>query len=394
MSQGQGIAVGTIVARNYIPFARVLMDSVARQHPTASRHVLVVDGEGNEDLGGAQIWLPRDVGLSTSEVAVQSYMYSVMEFATALKPHFMGAMLREHSQALFLDPDTRLYSGLQAALTALAGDAIVLTPHRLTPPPLDGLTPDERLIKTYGVYNLGFLGLTPNARPFLDWWSQRLRRHSIISPAGTLYTDQRWVDLAPGYFVCGILRDPGYNVAPWNLDERRPIRDQGDWQVQGQRLVMMHFSGLRPLLNEAKSPTHHLPHGHRLDGMPEVLDAYHVLAGDYLEALEDSGYWEHIRIPYSLGNHGDGSPISRRQRRLYRARVMAAESSGLATPPPPFGRDRTLQGWDVLERSHAIEGLRSGVDSDLTRLQRSHVPDAWPPRLRSMALRAMGLRTR
>ena len=56
--------------------------------------------------------------------------------------------------------------------------------------------------------------------PFLDWWWQRTRREALVDVARMMFTDQRWVDFVPSFFDHHILKDPGYNVAYWNLHGR------------------------------------------------------------------------------------------------------------------------------------------------------------------------------
>jgi hypothetical protein len=55
--------------------------------------------------------------------------------------------------------------------------------------------------------------------------------------------------LAPVFFEgVHVVRDPGYNVASWNLTHRRlVINDHGEILVNGQPLRFYHFSKLGPL---------------------------------------------------------------------------------------------------------------------------------------------------
>ncbi len=64
------------------------------------------------------------------------------------------------------------------------------------------------------------------ARHLLEWWSARCLTQCRVDIARHLFTDQRWMDLAPSFVSrCHILRHPGYNVAYWNLAHRRVQRD-------------------------------------------------------------------------------------------------------------------------------------------------------------------------
>jgi hypothetical protein len=60
-----------------------------------------------------------------------------------------------------------------------------------------------------------------------------------------IYVDQRWLDLAAASSqLIGVMRDPGFNVAYWNLHERALRRNGLDkWTVNDSPLKFFHFSG-------------------------------------------------------------------------------------------------------------------------------------------------------
>src|SRR3569833_2865759 len=80
----------------------------------------------------------------------------------------------------------------------------------------------------------------------LAWWQERLRRDSLLAPHQMLFVDPRWVDMVPGNFEHTILRDPGYNVAYWNLDTRELARVGDRITAAGRPLRFFHFSGYDP----------------------------------------------------------------------------------------------------------------------------------------------------
>ena len=99
----------------------------------------------------------------------------------------------------------------------------------------------------HGTYNLGFLAvrMTEGGRRFVDWWADRLRRYCYDEIPSGLFTDQRWIDLAPAFFDdIKIVRDPQYNVATWNLTHRRATGSSPyEILINGRPLVFYHFSG-------------------------------------------------------------------------------------------------------------------------------------------------------
>ena len=154
-------------------------------------------------------------------------------------------LLRGAETAVYLDPDIYVFGSLSKIAELSAEHGIVLTPHAIKPIPRDGLRPTEADIMGSGVYNLGFIGVGKDNVPMLHWWQERLRRDSIAAPEQMLFTDQRWIDLVPGLWDCAILRDPGYNVAYWNLDSRPVERRDGALYAGCHLLRFFHFSGYR-----------------------------------------------------------------------------------------------------------------------------------------------------
>ena len=65
------------------------------------------------------------------------------------------------------------------------------------------------------MFNLGFLAVRncPEGQRLARWWAERLKMACWDNPEMGLFTDQRWMDLAPALFpTIGILHDPGITV--------------------------------------------------------------------------------------------------------------------------------------------------------------------------------------
>jgi len=232
--------VFTICSANYISYAASLMQSVRRWQPGAARFIVLADTPRafpGLDLAAELI---DCAALEIPLLANMALWYGVTEFNTALKPFACRYFLhRRGVRALcYLDPDTLLFAPLDPVFAALARSSCVLTPH-IQQPLQDGREPSDLTILKSGVYNLGFIALRDGvpARRLLDWWAERCVLHCRIDIAGHLFTDQRWLDLAPGFLPSlRILHHPGCNVAYWNLAHRRVTRAaDGGWLVRGAR---------------------------------------------------------------------------------------------------------------------------------------------------------------
>jgi hypothetical protein len=130
---------------------------------------------------------------------------------------------------------------------------------------------DDAFLK-YGVFNLGFLSVTEKSIPFLDWWTNKLLMgYSLRRPITHLYTDQKWIDLALVFFDFQVIRHPGFNVAPWNLNERQIQNNHGKYYVNDDfELVFAHFSQIENEINyweltmNTKTSTHEWSYFYKL----------------------------------------------------------------------------------------------------------------------------------
>lgn len=239
--------IATIIARNYLPYARVLAASFREHHPRGDIYVFVIDQESRSEADEDEPFIilhPDDLGISLREYHRMATIYDVMELATAIKPWVLAALLdRGCGTATYLDPDIEVFDRLDEVDRLAREHGLVLIPHTGKPMRRDGMTPTESDILISGVFNLGFISVSPDAAPFLDWWMERLALDCIVDIPHGLFVDQRWVDLATQIFDHVVLRDAGYNVAYWNVDQRPLTKQAGRFLADGQPLRFFHYSG-------------------------------------------------------------------------------------------------------------------------------------------------------
>lgn len=312
------MACFTIVAKNYLPFARTLMASVAQAHPRWRRVVILCDElEDAFDPSDEPFELILATELGIGEFEEIAFRYSILELSTAIKPSAFRRLFQGGGcdRIIYLDPDIFVYRPLAEVEQLLdQGALMVLTPH-LTGPLDDRHRPTEVDILRSGSFNLGFLALSwkRQTTDFLDWWGERLADRCVVDPDNGLFVDQKWIDLAPGMFAdVAILREPGYNLAYWNLAHRPVALDgAGRVSVLDRPLVFAHFSGIDPA-----DPSGLSKHQDRF----RLADtgAFAKVAEDYCRQVRANGYEECRRWPYRY-DYGSGDiRINEYVRRLYR----------------------------------------------------------------------------
>jgi glycosyltransferase involved in cell wall biosynthesis len=308
-------AVLTVVSKNYLPFARTLMRSVERHNPSYRRFVVLTDTvDGCFDPASEPFTTILSSDLPIHQNRWLFFKYSILELNTAIKPYAMEYLAENYSvsRMIYLDADIKVYHSLDRLLDQLDSSDVLLTPHLLDPID-DGLVPAELDILRAGAYNLGFIAVrtTCNTLGFLRWWQSKLLDHCYVDFERGLFTDQRWMDLAPGMFSnVAIVRDPGYNVAYWNI-KTRPVEraPDGAFTVAGGPLYFFHFSGLN-----VSSPNDLSKHQNRfqLPGLRVVQE----LVLEYVRDVMAHGYAQARQWPYTYGRFQNGVAIPDMLRRF------------------------------------------------------------------------------
>lgn len=318
----------TIVARNYLAAARVLARSFSAHNPGGTCWTLVIDDVAGEvDANGEPFTLVRPGELNISRWHEMVAGYSVLELSTAVKPWLLRHLLHDHGveRLTYLDPDIQVFASLQEVDDLLAQHSVIVNPHLTDPMPRDGKRPAETDILISGSFNLGFAGFARGAEvdALVDWWAERLATDCLVAPERGFFVDQRWMDLAPGLIPSLlVLRDPGYNVAYWNLSGRDVTRDDSGYRVNGVPLRFFHFSGYDPDLPDELSK-----HQNRiaLRDRPVVRE----LCDGYASALAAEGHGEWRSRTYAWSALPDGTPLDSAARSVYRTAARAGRLADL-----------------------------------------------------------------
>lgn len=244
----------TVASVNYLPFVRVLAESLQKEIPTARLSVLITDVSRNllskiaEKFGrpGMEFMCCEDLG-AEFVVAMRDY-YSILEFNSACKALglYHHIIRRDEAECFFIDPDMYVTGDFVAAART-AGPDIVLTRHSYQPYPDDGELPSEKELALSGHANGGFIYVRKSAESMkaLEWLMQQTRYNWFVAPTYGMYADQHWLAALPHFFqgTAGFLANTGVNIAYWNLHER-PLRYKEGVIYAGEvPALLFHFSG-------------------------------------------------------------------------------------------------------------------------------------------------------
>ena len=303
---------------SYLSRAVILVRTLRMAHPDWAIWAVVVDEappgvEVSAHLAEFDHVVPADT-LGIKDFQPWIFKHDVIEACTAVKGRMM-LHLFDHGfeKVVYLDPDIGVFHPLAAIEPKLEIYSIILTPHQVEANNTQMAINDNEMTSfQYGIYNLGFIGVRNDdvGRAFAAWWDSMLYKSCYEEVESGIYTDQKYCDIVPALFDrVHIERDPGYNVASWNISRRRVrISAAGDILVNGSPLKFYHFTkigGAGDVMTERYS-------GDNFE-ITEIWSWYkRQVSGSVFPSIPKS-YW-------SYGTFSNGTPITQAARIVYRTR--------------------------------------------------------------------------
>lgn len=244
--------VFTICSNNYLPQAKILGDSLKECDSDYKFFIGLVDVycsdiDYDKEIGYPLI-LVQDIGIPSLETLWKKY--NIIELNTCVKPFFIQYFVKNFNNLeylFYLDPDIVVYDNLGLVESEFEDSyQILLTPHILSPIQLDKKTPSENVFLNHGTFNLGFIGIrNPGLKlDFINWWKERTYNLGYDQTENGFFVDQLWINLVPIFFNdVKISKNPGLNMAPWNLHERRlQYKNDKIYVNDIYPLIFYHFS--------------------------------------------------------------------------------------------------------------------------------------------------------
>jgi hypothetical protein len=345
----------TSCSYSYLNRARVLGATLRAQHPDWVVWLVMTDKEPEgftldlakedfdrlitaEDLfgDGTEQWL---------------FGHDIVEACTAVKGRASCHILDDPTctKLFYFDPDIAIFNSMSPVVDLLSNHSIVLTPHQIDPDRKDlpmAIRDNEITSLDYGVFNLGFVAIANDkeGRRFAEWWDDRLQDWCYDRLDIGLFVDQKWCNLVPCFFDnVKILRDPGYNVASWNLSQRVMRYDaEGTAEINDVPLRFYHFTKLGPVGDV-------MTQRYAKDNI-EVYELWWWYRNQVKMASDPSipkGWWYY-------GTFDNGIKLSKSVRELYRDRKELRE----AFPSPFQASGECLYAWltahtDLLGKSES-----------------------------------------
>jgi hypothetical protein len=302
---------------SYLARAAILVRTLRHVHPDWVVWGVVTDEppDGNDHGLAAEfdhLLYAKELGFERFDRWI--FKHDIVEASTAVKGQMLCHLFAEGAdKVVYLDPDIAVFADLNEIADALDRSSIILTPHQILPNETESLVKDNEMTSLkYGIFNLGFVAVRNDdaGNAFAQWWAKQLYLACYDDVPNGLFTDQKWCDLVPCLFDrVHIERDPGYNVASWNISTRKiQITKGGDILVTGSPLRFFHFTKINSAgdIMIEKNARDNVE-------VRELWNWYRRALGDVTADIPKS-YWHY-------GNFDNGVKISKAARLLFRHRA-------------------------------------------------------------------------
>ncbi len=308
------LAVCSVVTKNYIAYARNMVNSFLKHHPDGHAYLMIVDrhdGYIKQESERFTIITPEALGIPNFKE--WTFRLDPKQMCMALKAWTLWYVLETYDVPYLchIDNDIHVYSRFDELIAFLADKNVAFTPHYVSP---NQATVSHHLAnKLIGLLNTGIVGVrnTDNMRnTILPWWAEHSGNYAIPFATKLEYRDQAWADLILMMFEgVGIFRDPAYNVAPWNA-VNRPIDKQDDtYLVEGRPLKCFHFSKFRYVSGELPYVT--------ANKDSDTAKQIKAMTADYKQKLTNLDYKQTRQWPYGYAKFNDGMLIPTAARSLW-----------------------------------------------------------------------------
>jgi len=241
----------TVCTANYLYQALTMGESLRKSNPDYELIIGLVDEIPVTDFDIPYKIIPIS---EVQEVNLTGFKgeYTVMEVATACKPIFGLYLFEKYpdlDKLIYFDTDLWILESVEPIIKNLDTFDIILTPHITQPIDLQEQWNEKQFLNA-GLYNTGFVGMkrSENTFKFLNWWKTHLKDYGYYDFCNGMGIDQLCVNFAPIFYEKVLIEySPAYNLAYWNLHERKIEFVNGKYVMNGkENLLFFHFSGYNP----------------------------------------------------------------------------------------------------------------------------------------------------
>jgi len=241
----------TVCSANYLYQALTLGESLKKTNPDYELIIGLVDELPLTDFEIPYQIIPIST-LNLPYLQEFSDKYTLIELACACKPVFGLHLFERYSELkklIYFDTDLWITNSIESIEKNLNSYDIIITPHITQPIDLQEEWNEKEFLNA-GLYNAGFLAMkrSENTSKFLNWWNNHLKEYCYYDFCNGMGVDQLCINFVPIFYDKVLIEySPAYNLAYWNLHERKVEFIDEKVVVDGkENLLFFHFSAYSP----------------------------------------------------------------------------------------------------------------------------------------------------
>jgi hypothetical protein len=306
-------AIFNVCSINHLAYARSLFESVYSLHSDVDCYSILVDEiDPDERFDADRFHIVEAKSIEIPDFPFLCFKYDIQELNGAVKPFgFKYLFKKGYDKILYFDSDICVYNKLDNLINKLDDHSCLLTAHINSPMRMDdNLFLSEEHFLQCGTYNVGFIAFsnTMDSKLLLDWWSEKCHKTAFNETETGLFVEQKWLNLFPAFSdKIYTVRDPGCNMAYWNLHERFL---QGRMVNGKHPLVFFHFSGFDMENLDIISRYQNRFHLEEREDLRELFV-------EYKNKLIGNGFFNFIKYEYKYKRYSNGEAIGKLARRMY-----------------------------------------------------------------------------
>ncbi len=240
----------TYFDKNYLTRALALHASLKRCGEPFRLYTLCWDdtaaqGIKNENLTDAIVVRPEQVEAYEPRLKEVRPTRSKIEYYFTVGPAFLEFVFSidpEVDLLTYLDSDLYFFSSPEPIFEELGKNSIGIIDHCFSPSLIE--------CRENGIYNVGWNMFRRDSFGLecLKWWKDRCIEWCFDYVDGPRFADQKYLDDWPVRFkgVC-VLKNPGANLACWNIANYRLEKGEKGLLVDGHPLIFYHFHGFKEI---------------------------------------------------------------------------------------------------------------------------------------------------
>ena len=248
MTLSDNHVICTLFDHRYLPRGLCMINSARRHGFAGDIWVLCLSGEGQQRMRALGLLGVHIITLEQLESHIPSLRDAkanrgVLEYyftCMAALHTYLFETQPDVNGTMYVDSDIQFFENPENVFDAIGDAPVAITPHNFTP--------QMRAMERCGVFNGGWTAFrrTPEGLRCLKWWLGRSLEWCYDRVEGERYANQAYLnkfpEIAPG---TKILRQKGYNCAPWNIGNYRITERSGRLWADEEPIVFFHFHGLK-----------------------------------------------------------------------------------------------------------------------------------------------------